>query len=224
MYQWKWEFLLNLIKFLCYWLCFNGVKQRVSKKIFLKNPWSAKLQSPLQMLFFQINLLSNLNILRLVLGDWSCSGNIKQDFLMISSICCFTKKTVNKWAYISETPPNQPDYPWFSKCTLNLGLEKHMLINSADMSHFKQTNQNLLAIVNLGIGISALELELELEMILQTPLFPVSYGLWTPNFAEWWLRMRAKWSTKPRDTSISWSPDKSKTLYLHFHKAYGPQT
>ena len=28
----------------------------------------------------EINLLSNLNILRLVLVDWSCSGNIKQVF------------------------------------------------------------------------------------------------------------------------------------------------
>ena len=92
--------------------------------------------SPLQMLFFQINLLSNLNILRLVLGDWSCSGNIKQDFLMILPICCFTIKAVNKWAYISETPPNQPVCPWFSKCALNLGLQRHMLINSADMSHY----------------------------------------------------------------------------------------
>ena len=91
--------------------------------------------SPLQMLFFQINLLSNLNIIRLVLGDWSCSGNIKQDFLTIFPICCFTKKAVNKWAYISETPPNQPDYPWFSKCTLNFGLGEHMLINSTDMWH-----------------------------------------------------------------------------------------
>ena len=82
-----------------------------------------------------VSLLSNLNILRLVLGDWSCSGNIKQDFLMISPICCFMKKVVNKWVYISETPPNQPDYPWFSKCKLNLVLEKHVFINSADMSH-----------------------------------------------------------------------------------------
>ena len=42
--------------------------------------------------------------------------------------------------------------------------------------------------VNLGIGTSALELEmemeLELELILQTPLFPVPWGLWTPNLAE----------------------------------------
>ena len=30
--------------------------------------------------------------------------------------------------------------------------------------------------------------------------------------------------TKSRDTPITWSRDKSKTLYLHFHKAYGPQT
>ena len=50
---------------------------------------------------------------------------------MISPKYCFTKKAVNKWPHISEAPPNQPDYPWFSKCTLNLGLEKPMLINSA---------------------------------------------------------------------------------------------
>ena len=36
---------------------------------------------------------------------------------------------------ISETPPNQPDYPWFFKCSLNLGQEKPMLIKTADMSH-----------------------------------------------------------------------------------------
>ena len=43
--------------------------------------------------------------------------------------------------------------------------------------------------VNLGIGTSALEMELELklelELILQTPLFPVPVGLWTPNLAGW---------------------------------------
>ena len=48
--------------------------------------------------------------------------------------------------------------------------------------------------VNLGIGTSALEMELELklelELILQTPLFPVPVGLWTPNLAGWWFRMR----------------------------------
>ena len=42
--------------------------------------------------------------------------------------------------------------------------------------------------VNLGIGTSALELESEL--ILQTSLFPVPCGLWTPNLAGWWFRMR----------------------------------
>ena len=30
--------------------------------------------------------------------------------------------------------------------------------------------------------------------------------------------------TKSGDTLILWSCDKEKTLYLHFHKAYGPQT
>ena len=54
---------------------------------------------------------------------------------MIPPKLCFTKSAVNKWAYIPETPPNQPDYPWFLKCTLNLGQEKPMLINSADTSH-----------------------------------------------------------------------------------------
>ena len=53
---------------------------------------------------------------------------------MISHIRCFTKSTVNKWAHISEMPLNQPDYAWFSKCTLNLVLEKPMLINPTDMS------------------------------------------------------------------------------------------
>ena len=74
---------------------------------------------------------------------------------------------------------------------------------------------------NLGIGIG---IGTRIGNILQTPLFPVSYGLWTSNFAEWWLKMKAKLPTKPRDTSISWSLDKSKTLYFHFRKAYGPQT
>ena len=44
--------------------------------------------------------------------------------------------------------------------------------------------------VNLGIGTLALELELELELILQTPLFSVPQGLWTPSLAGWSLRMR----------------------------------
>ena len=48
--------------------------------------------------------------------------------------------------------------------------------------------------VNLGTGNSALEmelgLELELELILQTPLFLVPLGLWTPNLGGWWFRMR----------------------------------
>ena len=45
------------------------------------------------------------------------------------------KKCGKQWEHISETPPNQSDYPWFSKCTLNLNLVKPMLINSADISH-----------------------------------------------------------------------------------------
>ena len=46
--------------------------------------------------------------------------------------------------------------------------------------------------VNLGIGTSALELQLalELERILITLLFWVLQGLWTPNLAGWWLRMK----------------------------------
>ena len=90
---------------------------------------------PLQVFFFEINLLSNLNILRLVLVDWSCSGNIKQAFFMIPPKLCFTKSAVNKWAYIFEMPPDQTNYPWFLKRTLYLGQEKPMLINSSDMSH-----------------------------------------------------------------------------------------
>ena len=49
--------------------------------------------------------------------------------------CCSTKKGVNNWVHISETRPNQLNYPWFSKCPLNLSLEKPILINSVDMSH-----------------------------------------------------------------------------------------
>ena len=30
--------------------------------------------------------------------------------------------------------------------------------------------------------------------------------------------------TKSRNTSTAWSYDKSKTLHLHYRKAYGPQT
>ena len=46
--------------------------------------------------------------------------------------------------------------------------------------------------VNLRIGTSALELELKLKLvlILQPPLFPVPLGLWTPNLAGWWFRIR----------------------------------
>ena len=40
MFQWMWEFLLNLVEFLSYWFCFNDFKQRVPKEIFFKNPWS----------------------------------------------------------------------------------------------------------------------------------------------------------------------------------------
>ena len=54
---------------------------------------------------------------------------------MIPPKLCFTKCVVSKWAYISETPPNLPDYPWLLKYTLNLGQEKPMLINPTDMSH-----------------------------------------------------------------------------------------
>ena len=49
--------------------------------------------------------------------------------------CCFIKKSVNKWTHNSETHSNQLDYPWFSKCPLNFGLEKGILINSTDMSY-----------------------------------------------------------------------------------------
>ena len=49
---------------------------------------------------------------------------------------------------------------------------------------------SLWPVVNLGIGTWALEMELELELILKTPLFPVSLGLWTPNLAGWQFRMK----------------------------------
>ena len=75
---------------------------------------------------------------------------------MISTICCFTKSAVIKWAHISETPPNQPDYPWFSKCTFKLGLEKPMLINSTDMSHLTLSatglNDNITFLENVKQG------------------------------------------------------------------------
>ena len=129
--------------FCCF--CFNDVKQRVLKDIyfgkltpkFIKQKSNRQLhtilcrstyvfskhftllmiwwRNPNKSVLFQIDLLSNLNIFRLVLGDWSCSENIKQGFLMIQRKSCFTKSVVNKWAYISETHPNQPDYPWCSK-------------------------------------------------------------------------------------------------------------
>ena len=56
---------------------------------------------------------------------------------MIPSKCCFTKSDIKNWFYLSEVSLNQAEYPWFSKskCTLNFGLEKSMLTNSADMSH-----------------------------------------------------------------------------------------
>ena len=47
---------------------------------------------PITSLLFEINLLSNLNILRLVLGDWSCSGNIKQVFFNDPTQTLFYKK------------------------------------------------------------------------------------------------------------------------------------
>ena len=67
---------------------------------------------------------------------------------MILPKLCFTKSAVNKWAYISETPPNQPDNQWFLKYTLNLGHEKPMLINSADMSHLPPFTTDLFNSLN----------------------------------------------------------------------------
>ena len=54
---------------------------------------------------------------------------------MIPPKCYFTESVINKWAYISEMPPNQSDYLCFWKCTLNLCLEKPMLINYANISY-----------------------------------------------------------------------------------------
>ena len=123
MFQWMWEFLLNLVEFLSYWFCFNDFKQRVPKEIFFKNPWSTptfmKQNSDIQLhavfsgacflskhfVLLVIWLRPNLShykcsffklIYYQIWGVWSCSGNIKQDFLMISPISYFTKRAVNK--------------------------------------------------------------------------------------------------------------------------------
>ena len=45
----------------------------------------------------------------------------------------------------------------------------------------------------------------------------LSQGLWTPNLAEW------NPSNKSRDTSNTWSRDKSKTLYFHFTRPVDPK-
>ena len=68
-----------------------------------------------------------------------------------------------------------------------------------------------------------LELELELELILQTPLFPVPLGLWTPNLAGWWFRMRGPHpyghvTHRPRDHVTN-----QKRYISTFTKPMGPQ-
>ena len=153
-----WEFLLNLIEFLfslefliC---CKKKVQQQSlwSKWVTENCMWFFVSSISLFRIFcfskhdvihitsvFQINLLSKLNTVISVQGDWSCPGNIKQVFFMISPKCCLTKKGLNKWACIAELPPNQSDYPWFSKL---------ILANSPDMSHLPsfshRSNWNML--------------------------------------------------------------------------------
>ena len=53
--------------------------------------------------------------------------------------------------------------------------------------------------------------------------FPFSQGLWTPNLAGWWLRMRGP-HLQSHVTLQLWSSDKSKIFNLHFRKAQGRQT
>ena len=64
-------------------------------------------------------------------------------------------------------------------------------------------------------------MELELKQIQQTPLFTVPKGLWAPNLAGWWFRMRELHPQSHVDIVVTWQ---IKKLYIHFHKAYGPQT
>ena len=107
-----WEFLLNLIEFLfslefliC---CKKKVQQQSlwSKWVTENCMWFFVSSISLFRIFcfskhdvihitsvFQINLLSKLSIVSLVLGDWCSSGNIKQVFFMIPPNVVLRKKT-----------------------------------------------------------------------------------------------------------------------------------
>ena len=58
---------------------------------------------------------------------------------------------------------------------------------------------------------------------IKNVISPLSQGLWILNLASSWLKTREPPPTKSCDTSITWLGDKSKTFYLHIHKAHGPQ-
>ena len=57
---------------------------------------------------------------------------------------------------------------------------------------------------------------------IKNVISPLSQGLWILNLASSWLKTREPIPTKSRDTSITWLGGKSKTFYLHIHKAHGP--
>ena len=61
--------------------------------------------------------------------------NIKQGFFVDFAIMLFYKNCGKQMGVYLLDAPSQSDYPWFSKCTLKLGLEKPILINSADISY-----------------------------------------------------------------------------------------
>ena len=69
--------------------------------------------------------------------------------------------------------------------------------------------------VNLGIGIG-IGTDTT-NAIVSTPARPV--GTKTSRMV---IQDEETTPTKSRDTPMLWSRDKYKTLYLHFHKAYGP--
>ena len=54
---------------------------------------------------------------------------------------------------------------------------------------------------------------------IKSVMSPLSLVIWTPNVAGWWLKMREHHALWSRDHVTN-----NKTLYLHFHKAHGPQT
>ena len=59
----------------------------------------------LQVFFFEINLLSDLNIFRLFLGEWSCSWNIKQFFDDSAQTLFYKKCRKQMGVYLWNVPP-----------------------------------------------------------------------------------------------------------------------